>query len=234
MSTSDPSPLAGMNRNEARVIIVDDDEFWRRMLTTVMQGSGFSQPRVVSSFQEGLQHFEAEEFDLGLVDIMLGTESGLDLIQRAREHNPNCAFLVITAATNLEMAVRAVDAGAAGYISKPLPPIPELCDKLDRALAGAALRKQVERLHAKVFELEAELMRARSRPASVDGGGPAMGKATALGVHRVITEAHAVLEPLIDRLEMMPEVDSLEAEGAREALKKLGNVAVSLEKVSRG
>ena len=61
-------------------------------------------------------------FDIALVDLRLGNESGLDLIEPLLAQSPRLAIVVITAHASLDTAVNAMRKGAFDYLPKPFTP----------------------------------------------------------------------------------------------------------------
>lgn len=112
------------------VLVVDDDFRVARIHRAVVEAQpGF---RVVA---EAYTAGEAERLtaehhpDLVLLDLYLPDGFGLDLVNRIRVAGGDCAFLVITAADDVETVERAQRIGAFGYLLKPFP-LTELTQRL--------------------------------------------------------------------------------------------------------
>ena len=71
-----------------------------------------------SDAKEGLETALNGTWDLILVDIMMPGRSGLDLIQDIRREKPAQRILVVSSLAERDYAMRALNAGAAGYVSK--------------------------------------------------------------------------------------------------------------------
>ena len=71
-----------------------------------------------SDAKEGLETALNGTWDLILVDIMMPGRSGLDLIQDIRREKPAQRILVVSSLAERDYAMRALKAGAAGYVSK--------------------------------------------------------------------------------------------------------------------
>ena len=119
------------------ILIVDDEANIRKTLTVFME-SRAHQVKSVSSFSNALEEAGRCRFDLALIDLRLGTESGLDLIQPLMKSCPWMKIVVITAYASIDTAVEAMKRGAADYLTKPFTPaqlevvienIASLCDK---------------------------------------------------------------------------------------------------------
>jgi NtrC-family two-component system response regulator AlgB len=107
--------------HKLRILIVDDEANIRKTLTVFMESRGHK-VRSVSSFRSALEEAGANSFDLALVDLRLGTESGLDLLQPLMKSSPLMKIVVITAYASIDTAVEAMKRGASDYLTKPFTP----------------------------------------------------------------------------------------------------------------
>lgn len=108
---------------DTRVLIVDDHPFMRRGLAqTIKDQPGLSVCGEAGSVTEALQIIESSRPQLAVVDISLGEESGLELIQAIRQKWPDVKVLVSSMHDEMLFAERALRAGALGYVNKGEPP----------------------------------------------------------------------------------------------------------------
>lgn len=124
------------------ILIVDDDKSLRELLEIILKKEGYN----VFSCQDGklaLEKIEEEGFeaDAVITDILMPNIDGLTLIQRLKKINPNIPIIVITANTNLEVAIEALREGAYDYITKPFKN-DELKMILKNAIEKSALLKE--------------------------------------------------------------------------------------------
>lgn len=106
-----------MNEN---IMIVDDDKSLRELLEIILKKEGYN----VFLCEDGkvaLEKILEEnlEVDAVITDILMPNVDGLTLIQRLKKTNPDVPIIVITANTNLEVAIEALKEGAYDYITKP-------------------------------------------------------------------------------------------------------------------
>lgn len=117
---------------ERSVIILDDEEPARQRLERLIdQLQGY---RLVASCADGLEaigKIEALQPDLALLDISMPGISGIEVARHVSGFNRAPAIIFCTA--HDEYAIEAFDAGAVGYLMKPVR-----LEKLDRALASAS------------------------------------------------------------------------------------------------
>ena len=76
----------------------------------------------MSNVSDALAEADRQVYDLALVDLRLGTESGLDLIPALLSASPWIKIVVITAYASVNTAVEAMRRGATDYIPKPFTP----------------------------------------------------------------------------------------------------------------
>ena len=104
-----------MNRE---LIIVDDDFPFRERLSRSMQKKGFNVENFSNSL-ETIKRISVKKFDYAIVDMRLGDGSGLELIKKMKEKNPNTKSLLLTGYGNIATAVAAIKSGAIDYLPKP-------------------------------------------------------------------------------------------------------------------
>lgn len=102
------------------VLIVDDDALLREYLTEVLQHAGYDTLAAGSSAQ-ALRAVEERGLDVALVllDIEMPGMSGLELAHLLRE-GTTVPFMFLSASDDAETARAAADAGAVGYVVKPV------------------------------------------------------------------------------------------------------------------
>ncbi len=145
------------------ILIVDDEPNIRRTLSLHLGGAGH-RVRAAASVGEALVAAREGRFDLALVDLRLGSESGLDLIPRLLAEDPAMKILAITAYASVETAIEAMRRGARDYLPKPFTPA-----ELDLAIAKlvdlSRLERKVAALESDLAEAEPELELASESPA---------------------------------------------------------------------
>lgn len=143
-----------------RVLIVDDHPVVRAGLRRLLSDStGIEVAGEADSARSALERSRAEPWDLILLDMGLPDADGLELLTQLKLDQPHRPVLVLTMRLNGELAVRALRAGAAGYLGKDTPPA-TIVEAVRRAAAG--------RTH--VTEWLAEQLATRVR---TDAGEPA-------------------------------------------------------------
>ena len=123
MTITDGSPPEAPLPALPRVaLLVDDDELFLRTLQRALQRRGI-QTRIAGTAAEALAlaagSAAAPAPDLALVDLKLGSESGLALIEPLRRLQPRMRILLLTGYASVATAVEAIKRGADNYLIKP-------------------------------------------------------------------------------------------------------------------
>jgi two-component system, NarL family, invasion response regulator UvrY len=119
-----------------RILIVDDHAIVRRGLRELLSDEfhrvAFGE---ASDAQQALEQLRKKEWDVALLDIALPGKSGLDLLKELKTEWPKLPVLILSAHPEDQFAVRALKAGAGGYMTKESAP-EELAKALRKIMAG--------------------------------------------------------------------------------------------------
>ncbi len=140
------------------VVVIDDDPSIRQALVGLLEHAGY-QARAVATGQEALEAIRAEPTDLALLDLRLGSESGLELLPRLKALRPEMSVIVVTALAGIDTVVEAMKQGADNFVVKPIDPT-RLLALVGKGVESEQLRRrnlQLDRLSARApAELVAE------------------------------------------------------------------------------
>jgi DNA-binding NtrC family response regulator len=103
---------------DPRILIIDDEAAIRESLDTLLTLEGFT-VSAAGDGPSGLELLAKNEYDLLLLDLALPGESGLDLLPRIVEMQPNLPVIMITAYGTVGNVVDAIRAGAENFVQKP-------------------------------------------------------------------------------------------------------------------
>ena len=106
------------NAGSPRILIIDDEAAIRESLDTLLTLEGFT-VSMAGDGAAGMDLISRNEFDLLLLDLALPGESGLDLLPRIIEMQPNLPVIMITAFGTVGNVVDAIRAGAENFVQKP-------------------------------------------------------------------------------------------------------------------
>ncbi len=102
-----------------RVLVADDHAIVRRGLRQILQElPGIDAVDEASNGQEALARVRKGEYQLVLLDISMPGISGLDVLKQLRAERPKLPVLMLSMHPEEQYAVRALKAGAAGYLTK--------------------------------------------------------------------------------------------------------------------
>lgn len=138
---------------DIRVVTVEDDDPFREHLTALIGGTqGF---RCIGSYrtaEAALKHLPVEQPDVLLLDLELPKAQGLELISDVVTRWPKLAILVLTIQDDSARIFEALEAGAIGYLIKPVSPA-RLLEAIAEAHAGGSpMASQIARLVVKRFQ----------------------------------------------------------------------------------
>jgi DNA-binding NarL/FixJ family response regulator len=119
-----------------QVLIVDDHAILRRGIRALLSDefSG-AQCGEASNAEQALEQLREKDWDVALLDITLPGKSGLDLLKEFKAARPALPVLVLSVHPEDQFAVRALKAGAEGYMTKESAP-EELVKAIRKVLAG--------------------------------------------------------------------------------------------------
>lgn len=139
-----------------RILIVEDHNIVRQGVMRVLKEL-LDTPlefEEAASGQEALDKVSAADFDLVLLDISLPGRNGLEVLKQLRQQQPKLPVLILSMHPEQQYAVRAIRAGAAGYVTKDSAP-EELKAAVEKVLRGGRY------LNASQADLLADALRER-------------------------------------------------------------------------
>ena len=123
-----------------KILIVDDEESHRIMLSAVLDDEGYAVTDVASG-REALNEIEQGPFDLVLMDLKMEEMDGIETLREIRKVSPLLPIIIMTAYASVKTAVDALKAGAFDYLTKPLD-LDELKVVVKKGLEYYHLRKE--------------------------------------------------------------------------------------------
>ena len=108
--------------NRGKIFVIDDERTIRFTFRLALETDGY-QVQEAASVDEALMGFRSETFDLAVLDLRIGEESGLDVLTEMRRRGVQTPTLMITAYGSIRNAVRAMQLGAIDFLEKPIEPV---------------------------------------------------------------------------------------------------------------
>jgi NtrC-family two-component system response regulator AlgB len=165
-------------------LVIDDDKTFRDATCFLIEDEGHY-AEGVDSGQIGMAWLKDEKYDAVLLDMNLGSESGLDILAQIQKQNPQIPVVIITAQGSIQTAVEAMRRGASDFLEKPFQR-EQFLTVLARIQRLGKMGQQIKRLEQEVTETRAQslepifdfsnpairnamdiLMRAAATPASI-------------------------------------------------------------------
>jgi DNA-binding response OmpR family regulator len=126
-----------MNQENASILVVDDEESIRNILSRRLKAEGYY-CEAAAGGAEALSKASKKSFDLVLADIKMPVMSGIELLSRMQTEHPDVSVLMITAVVDTKVAVEAMKMGAYDFVTKPFD-LDDLNIRVKRALERRGL-----------------------------------------------------------------------------------------------
>jgi two-component system, NtrC family, response regulator AtoC len=133
-----------------RILVVDDDESIRIMLSAVLNREGFEVVCADNGVQ-ALEVFRTLSPDIVLMDVRMPELNGLQTLEEMRKLRKDTTVIFMTAFAAVETAVQALKLGAFDYIIKPFD-LDEVLLLVNRALQLRRMRDDINLLHRELSE----------------------------------------------------------------------------------
>ena len=122
---------------DIRTLVVDDDQDSCDLIEKILKKEGYR----VTTLTDGRKvedELRKSTIHLAIVDLKMPEISGLDVLQTIRQHDNDCAVIMMTGYATLDSAVSALRGGVVDYLRKPVRE-DELLGAVRRALAAKGL-----------------------------------------------------------------------------------------------
>jgi signal transduction histidine kinase len=112
------------NTGKGRILVVDDEMLNRTLLSTNLQESGYT-VETAEDGQQALQLLRIGEFDAVLLDLIMPTMDGYQVLAEMRSDAllRRIPVIVISSMDDMESIVRCIEMGATDYLAKPFNPL---------------------------------------------------------------------------------------------------------------
>lgn len=134
---------------QANILVIDDEETMRDSCRQTLSRDG-SRVAVAEDGSRGLAMLKRESFDLVILDLKMPGLSGMEVLKKIEEEDPEVVVVVITGYATVESAVEAMKIGAYDFIPKPFTPeslraiVKRALDKRELALENVLLRGELK------------------------------------------------------------------------------------------
>ncbi|MBI5417724.1 response regulator [Candidatus Poribacteria bacterium] len=111
-----------MGKKNAKVLIVDDAVFMRRMLSDILKEGGFEIVAEAANGKEGIKKYNETKPDIVTMDIIMPEMGGIEAVKEIIKSDINAKILMVSAMGQQQLVVEAIQAGAKDFIVKPFEP----------------------------------------------------------------------------------------------------------------
>jgi putative nucleotidyltransferase with HDIG domain len=124
-----------------RILVVDDEEPIREIVTAMLHSSGYQCQQAASGKQALALLTSGDSFELVLSDLMMADMDGIGLLERTKEKYPDMPVVMVTAVHDISVALAAIRNGAYDYLLKPFER-EQLLATVRRALENRRLKTE--------------------------------------------------------------------------------------------
>jgi two-component system nitrogen regulation response regulator NtrX len=133
------------------ILIIDDNSDIRNIINDLIIDAGYT-TRLATNYSQALKEIDKKLPDVAIIDVKLdkGDNDGLELLSHIKLKNNNIPVIIITGHANVEMAIKALKAGAFEFIEKPFNR-ERLLNFVHRAVENINLKNQNKEFENKLF-----------------------------------------------------------------------------------
>ncbi len=102
-----------------KVLIVDDEEEIVAFMGRFLKRLNIDSVLAISG-EEALEKYKSEHFDCVFLDVHLGGISGIEVLRKIKEINPDAKVVIITGSISADNQTKVLEYGATDYIQKPI------------------------------------------------------------------------------------------------------------------
>jgi two-component system, NtrC family, response regulator GlrR len=127
-----------------KILVVDDDRNLVELLKMTLESANYEATAVLNE-KDAIGAVKENMFDLSIVDLQLGNEDGISLMEAMHLLLPDMPVIILTGHGSIESAVQAIKRGAYSYLTKPFD-TPDLLLEIEKALENRRLTTEIRRL----------------------------------------------------------------------------------------
>src|SRR5882672_9726568 len=135
-----------------RILVVDDEEPIREIVTAMLESSGYQCQQAASGKQALALLTSGDSFELVLSDLMMAGLDGIGLLEKTKERYPDMPVVMVTAVHDISVALDAIRNGAYDYLLKPFER-EQLLNAVRRALENRRLKMENREYQTKLEAL---------------------------------------------------------------------------------
>ncbi|MFH2064940.1 MAG: sigma-54 dependent transcriptional regulator [Pseudomonadota bacterium] len=138
---------------DRRLLVIDDEENMRHMLSTLLKKSGYSVDTAEDG-SVGLEKMNQNQYDFILCDLKMPKCDGMEFLETSRKQNHETTIIMMSAFGTIDSALEAMKLGAYDFISKPFK-ADEVLLTLKKAEERESLKQENIQLKTQLKKIEA-------------------------------------------------------------------------------
>ncbi len=135
-------------------LVIDDDKTFRDATCLLIEDGGHTAEGAATG-RDGLERLRDGDLDAVLLDLNLGSESGLDVLVEIHRKHPTVPVVMLTAQSSVKTAVEAMRRGASDFLEKPF--------RREQFVAVLARLQRLQQLGQRIEKLEREATETRAQ-----------------------------------------------------------------------
>ncbi len=140
--------------SKGKILVVDDEASARNGLAKLLSQEGYT-VETAADGREALEIVMEKAPDIVITDLKMPVMDGMELLEKSKAHNPTIPVIVATAFGELATAVKAVRAGAADYLTKPID-FDTMLLAVERTMERHELTSEAENLRRQLRDRDQE------------------------------------------------------------------------------
>ena len=128
-----------------KVLIVDDDVAVTNYFMVFLMQSEIFEPEVQNDSRRVIDQLKQESFDVVMLDLDMPNVTGMEILQKMAAEGLTVPVIILTGASDVDLAVRAMKQGAFDYLTKPVDD-DHLLDVLGNAVEMGAIKQSMQDL----------------------------------------------------------------------------------------
>ena len=125
-----------MAKKDSSILVVDDEETFRYLLSSLIGTAGYSVDTVVDGVT-AINAVQTKLYHVVLLDVKMPKVDGIEVLKFIKNNFPGIEVIMLTGASDVKTAVECMRIGAYDFITKPTT-ADELLSTIDRALNAAS------------------------------------------------------------------------------------------------
>ena len=142
--------------NDMRILVVDDEDSVRKVISQVLQDEGFAVTEAANG-KQALECMQKDLYSLVITDIVMPEMTGLELLEKIKDQSPETQVIIITSHASLETAISAMRHGAYDYLFKPFKDLDLISAAANRAIEKVRLIAENQNLLRQLKKKNQEL-----------------------------------------------------------------------------